>query len=1016
MPAPVKLDAESFIGLVKQSRLVDPDLLKKVWSELKGRQPPVEDPKGIADDLIARNVLTRWQADKLLQRKHKGFFLGKYRLLSHLGSGGMSAVYLAEHVLMRRRVAIKVLPAARVDDSSYLERFHREAQAVAALDHRNIVRAYDVDQEGKVHFLVMEYVAGQSLHDLVLKSGTVGYVEAVEYCRQAAEGLHHAHRMGMVHRDVKPGNLLLDERGTIKLLDLGLARYFDEGEEHSLTIKHDEKVLGTADFLSPEQALDSHKVDIRSDIYSLGCTLYYLLTGHAPFPEGTLAQRLLAHQTKQPQPIRKDRPDIPDALVAILEKMMAKKPEDRYQTTKDAAAAMLQWLTENGGAAWSKMNSGIAGAGGPPSGLAPPGEISGSNVLAVESGPTRKGTSGSDAAASGAGGSSTGTSTTKSSHGPLTVAETAASAAHEPELAAFLSHLAAEHSEPLSSTVRKNAATARETTTPPTTAEPTDDEVVDHFGATIVTPPPDDAAAANMATAAWSPGSGVEPPFSEEAGSPQAAPARTAAPGGPAAASRSPGAPPSSTKPGKKPGTKATAGAPGRKSATDVKQLTPPAATPAVALPPWLMDRRVQIGGGAAVALLLGVIGYLAFGGGGGNAASSATDTSKTATSDVEPGSKKKASDKVVPLRRELTVGAGRTFATIAAALADAKQNVNKGRRATQVIKVAGGQTYAERIVLDAGFPRGIQLVADGSPPPILAPSGSDPIVHLQGGKEGIEGFRLEGFELDARGKPVAVQLSGWTPGATLKRLRIGGFERAGVVFDGSQTFGAEGDKIIVEETTFRDGGSEGVGALFQHEAEDPMHIRIRECRFLGPLAAGIRFDCGAIDIEIQESIFFRTQTGVKLEGGDRAWRDFVLAFDTFYENDHGLAFSQMPGSSSSGFGFFNNLFYGSTSADAVVEQGYSSQAFVAMSRTAPGGASFNWTTRPKPDMPAPGEIDSLFETQSSRFEATDVRFASIDPATGNFLAPAPGSPHRQPGTLQDKRRFGMQIGAVRAK
>src|SRR4029079_4969351 len=243
MSTNTKQTAESFIGLVKQSGLVDGDLLNKTWKELKEREPPVADATSAADEMVARGVITCWQADKLLQGRHKGFFLGKYRLLSHLGSGGMSAVYLAEHVLMRRRVALKVLPKARVDDSSYLQRFHREAQAVAALDHRNIVRAYDVDQEKDTHFLVMEYVPGKSLHELVVGNGPLDYVPAAEYMRHAAEGLHHAHRMGMVHRDIKPGNLLLDEKGTVKVLDLGLARFFDEKDEHSLTVKHDEKVL-----------------------------------------------------------------------------------------------------------------------------------------------------------------------------------------------------------------------------------------------------------------------------------------------------------------------------------------------------------------------------------------------------------------------------------------------------------------------------------------------------------------------------------------------------------------------------------------------------------------------------------------------------------------------------------------------------------------------------------------------------------------------------------------------------
>lgn len=357
-----KPTGESFLSLVKQSGLVDQDQLKKLWKEFKEQGLAVEDSKVVADEFVSRNVLTRWQVDKLLLGKHKGFFLGKYRLLSHLGTGGMSSVYLAEHVLMRRRVAIKVLPQARVDDTSYLQRFHREAQAVAALDHRNIVRAYDVDQENKLHFLVMEYVAGQSLQELVARSGKVDFVHAAEYIRQAAEGLSHAHRAGMVHRDIKPGNLLVDEKGTVRLLDLGLARFFDDKEENSLTIKHDEKVLGTADYLAPEQALDSHTVDIRADIYSLGCTLYFILTGHPPFPEGTLAQRLMAHQTRQPAGIEIDRPDIPQSLTDIVTRMMAKQPDDRYQTARDTSTALLQWLMENGGPTWAKMNPIVGGA------------------------------------------------------------------------------------------------------------------------------------------------------------------------------------------------------------------------------------------------------------------------------------------------------------------------------------------------------------------------------------------------------------------------------------------------------------------------------------------------------------------------------------------------------------------------------------------------------------------------------------------------------------------------------
>ena len=276
----INLTSESFLNVVKQSGLIPAEKLKRYLDQLREAGVPLDRAKTIADTLVDAELLTRWQADKLLQGKHKGFFLGKYRLLSLLGRGGMSSVYLAEHVLMRRRCAIKVLPSKRVADSSYLARFHREAQAVAALDHPNIVRAYDVDKEvdrdTEIHFLVMECVDGRSLQEIVQKDGPVDPVEAAGYIRQAADGLAHAHAAGMVHRDIKPGNLLVDKNGQIKILDLGLARLFveDNPDEEALTIRHDEKVLGTADYLAPEQALDSHRVDARADLYSLGCTLY----------------------------------------------------------------------------------------------------------------------------------------------------------------------------------------------------------------------------------------------------------------------------------------------------------------------------------------------------------------------------------------------------------------------------------------------------------------------------------------------------------------------------------------------------------------------------------------------------------------------------------------------------------------------------------------------------------------------------------------------------------------------
>ena len=254
--------------------------------------------------LVHEGVLTHFQAKQFLDGKWRGFSIGKYKVLERLGSGGMGSVYLCEHKLMRRRVAVKVLPTAKAEDPASLERFYREARAVAALDHPNIVRAYDIDQVEKLHFLVMEYVDGASLQEIVKRAGPLDALRAAHYIRQSALGLQHAHETaGLVHRDIKPANILVDRTGIVKILDMGLARFFND-EEDVLTKKYDESVLGTADYLAPEQALDSHSVDIRADIYSLGATFYFCLTGRTPFHEGTVAQKLIWHQTRQPKPIR----------------------------------------------------------------------------------------------------------------------------------------------------------------------------------------------------------------------------------------------------------------------------------------------------------------------------------------------------------------------------------------------------------------------------------------------------------------------------------------------------------------------------------------------------------------------------------------------------------------------------------------------------------------------------------------------------------------------------------------
>jgi len=321
-------------GLFQADRLNEYQLL---------RQDDAQSVEAYAAMLVRQDLLTDFQAEKLLAGRWKGFVInGKYRLLERVGAGGMGCVYLAEHVFMQRRVALKVLPVDLAKDKATVERFYFEARAAARLDHPNIVRAHDIDREGALHFLVLEYVDGGNMHELIRRNGPLPVVRAAHYIRQAALGLQHAHEAGLVHRDIKPGNLLLDRQGVVKLLDLGLARFF--GEEHSPLLRAQEKgnVVGTADFVAPEQVNDA-RVDIRADIYSLGCTFYFLLTGKGPFQDGSNAQKLIWHQVRRPKPLRGLRAEIAEELQAIVEKMMAKHPRDRFQTPAQVADALSPW-------------------------------------------------------------------------------------------------------------------------------------------------------------------------------------------------------------------------------------------------------------------------------------------------------------------------------------------------------------------------------------------------------------------------------------------------------------------------------------------------------------------------------------------------------------------------------------------------------------------------------------------------------------------------------------------------
>ncbi len=339
-----KVTSEKLIELIEKSQLATPEVLEKALTAIReenGGQLP-EDSVALAKALQHHEVVTHWHCEKLLQGKYKGFFLGKHKLLGHLGSGGMSSVYLAEHMKMHDKRAIKVLPRSRLGNSSYLARFQLEAKAIASLNHPNIVRAHDIDNEGDTHYIVMEYVDGADLQSLVKKKGPLPFANIADYIAQAARGLQHAHDVGLIHRDIKPANLLVNSQGKVKLLDLGLALFSDD-KQASLTIDYNDKVLGTADYLAPEQALNSHKVDHRADIYGLGCTMYFLLTGKPPFPEGSIAQRIAKHQSAMPTDVRKLRPDCPGELEGICVKMIQKDPKFRYASATQVAEVLEGW-------------------------------------------------------------------------------------------------------------------------------------------------------------------------------------------------------------------------------------------------------------------------------------------------------------------------------------------------------------------------------------------------------------------------------------------------------------------------------------------------------------------------------------------------------------------------------------------------------------------------------------------------------------------------------------------------
>lgn len=340
---PALASRSEFLSVVAESHLLDAGTL----DSLRADESLPENPREIAEQLVQKGVLTRFQAKHLLAGKYRGFVLGPYRLKDQIGKGGMGTVYICEHSVHKVRVALKVLSPEMAESKVAVERFLREARSASALSHPNIVRVHHVGQSGGTHYIVMEYVDGATLEQVVDRKGPFTLAEAAKIAIQVAAGLQHAHERGFVHRDIKPENLMVTKGGQIKILDMGLTKSVRNAADNLTGVLNTKTILGTLDYLSPEQAIQND-VSAQSDIYSLGATIFMLLTGHSPYDGVPANQKLMQHQFGQVPNLVDFRSDAPEEFAAILMKMMAKKPEDRFKSMADVAAALQPWAMADG--------------------------------------------------------------------------------------------------------------------------------------------------------------------------------------------------------------------------------------------------------------------------------------------------------------------------------------------------------------------------------------------------------------------------------------------------------------------------------------------------------------------------------------------------------------------------------------------------------------------------------------------------------------------------------------------
>lgn len=346
------VSVQQMCSLLVKNRLLAVDEARALFQRWQSAAADAEDAERFRRFLVEQGVLTDYQASLIAHGRTEGYFIDQYQILDRIGQGRMAGVYEAR-TPDGERVAIKVLPPSKARNPQFLARFEREARMAVRLDHPNVVRTFAVGDYHGLHYMVMECLEGETFDEVLQRRKRLPVPEAVRIIFEAFVGLQHIHERGMIHRDLKPANLMLvpvdDGLPQVKILDIGLGRtLFDESaetERQETQITQEGVLLGTPDYLAPEQARDARSVDVRADIYSLGCVLYHALAGQPPFPDTNMLSQVIRHATEPARPLRELNPEVPDGLQQVINFLMAKEPGQRYPTPERAAKALQIFLS-----------------------------------------------------------------------------------------------------------------------------------------------------------------------------------------------------------------------------------------------------------------------------------------------------------------------------------------------------------------------------------------------------------------------------------------------------------------------------------------------------------------------------------------------------------------------------------------------------------------------------------------------------------------------------------------------